>query len=60
MWQVMETDEETYSENIRQSLGNPDEEGHEGLKDPEGSRTPQEDPQDTFTWIHRGSPRLNL
>lgn len=36
MWQVMETDEETYSENIRQSLGNPDEEGHEGLKDPEG------------------------
>jgi hypothetical protein len=37
----METDTETQP-NIKCSLGSPVEEGEEGLKEPERSRTPQE------------------
>ena len=54
----METDVKTHSP-LKWRLGNPVEEGNEGLKEPEVSRTLQENLQNRLTWAHRGSKRLN-
>lgn len=40
--------------NIRQTSENPVEEEEEGSWEPEGPRTPQENPV-SITWAHRGS-----
>ena len=40
-------------------MGNPGEEGEEELKKPEGSRIPQEKPQNQLTWAYREPQRLN-
>lgn len=45
--------------NIRWTLGNPVEDGEEELQEPEGPKTPQENPQNYVTWAHQGSQRLN-
>jgi len=44
---------------MRQSSGNPTEEGEEGLNEPERSRTPQENLQNQLTWVYRPLQRLN-
>ena len=45
--------------NIRPNSGNLMEDGEEGLKEPERSRTQQENLQNQLTWAHPGSQRLN-
>jgi hypothetical protein len=44
--------------NFKWSLGNSAEEGEEGLKETEGSRTPQESLQNQLSWAHRFLHRL--
>lgn len=50
----METDADTQP-NIRGSLGNPMEDGEEGLQKPERARTPQENSHTQLTWAQWGS-----
>ena len=42
-----------------ESLENPAQEGKERLQEPEGSRIPQENPQNQPIWTQKGSLRLN-
>ena len=54
-WQQMQRS----SAKHRQSSGNPAKERKKGVKEPAGSRTPQENPQNQQTWTHGCSLRLN-
>ena len=50
----METDTETHAQTLSGAWENSLEERDDGLKEPERSRTPQENLQNQLTWAHKG------
>ena len=55
----MERDVKAHSQTLGKAWGTRWKRREEGLKEPEGSRTPQENLQNQLTWAHRGSEKPN-